>query len=88
VQDRVGALAGSVIAQGCPPRGAPGIATLLIAQRRGLMTDLLVTGDTARIDAAFEIVLENARRRAELWNSDEHVAALGALRAVPPARGV
>jgi AcrR family transcriptional regulator len=86
VQDRVGMLTRAVIAQGCPPHEAPGIATLLIAQLRGLMTDLLVTGDTQRIEAAVELMLENARRRVELWNSDDG-AQVRALRAVPQARG-
>jgi hypothetical protein len=87
VQDRVGMLSRAVIGQGCPPHEAPAVATLVVAQLRGLMTDLLVTGDTVRIDAAFEILLENARHRVALWNNDDLVPARGTLRAVPQARG-
>jgi hypothetical protein len=40
-------------------------ATLFLAQVRGLQLDLLLTNDRARLDAAFEVSLEQLRRQAE-----------------------
>ncbi len=65
---RTDMMAGWIVAQGCPVDEAPATATLLIAELRGLMSDLLVTGDEERIAAAFELVLDNSRRRIADWN--------------------
>jgi len=67
MEARTQIMAASIIAQGCPPEEAPVVATLLIGELRGLMTDLLITHDDERINAAFELVLDNARRRVEVW---------------------
>ena len=66
---RTGMMAGWIVAQGCPLDEAPATATLLIAELRGLMSDLLVTGDEERIAAAFELVLDNSRRRIADWKA-------------------
>lgn len=55
------------LAAGCPPDEAPRFATLLIAQLRGLALDLLATGDRARVDAAFDDVVDDAERRRAAW---------------------
>jgi AcrR family transcriptional regulator len=47
------ALAEGMRRLGCPDEEAQPLATALLAQLRGLVTDLLLTGDTARVDAAF-----------------------------------
>jgi AcrR family transcriptional regulator len=67
MEARTRIMAAAIIAQGCPPEEAPVVATLLIGELRGLMTDLLITGDQERIDAAFELVLANSRWRVARW---------------------
>ncbi|AXE89557.1 TetR/AcrR family transcriptional regulator [Streptomyces sp. Go-475] len=42
---------------GWEPEDASALATLLLAQIRGLQLDLLVSGDRARVDRAFEFAL-------------------------------
>jgi AcrR family transcriptional regulator len=42
---------------GWTPEDASALATLLLAQIRGLQLDLLITGDRARVDRAFEFAL-------------------------------
>jgi hypothetical protein len=42
---------------GWAPEDASALATLLLAQIRGLQLDLLVSGDRARVDRAFEFAL-------------------------------
>jgi AcrR family transcriptional regulator len=74
---RIHALADAVMAQGCPPEEAPAVATLMLAQLRGLLTDLLVTGDEERVGAAYELLLENARRRMAMWNQPSLVPDRG-----------
>lgn len=51
------ALEGLVAASSRPTGEATGLATLAIAQFRGLQLDLLATQDQARVDAAFELWL-------------------------------
>jgi AcrR family transcriptional regulator len=69
VDDRIGSLARTAISQGCPPAEAPAVATLILAQLRGMMGDLLVTNDDERIAAAFELLIEEARNRVKRWNA-------------------
>jgi AcrR family transcriptional regulator len=82
MDSRLGALAASFVGFGCPAPDAAAVATLMLAQLRGLMTDLLVTGDRPRIDAAFELLLENSRRRVAGWIAPPadalHAVAVGA----------
>ncbi len=51
---------------GCPPERADALATLLVAQLRGLLLDLLTTGEDDRISDALELLVEGlvAERRA------------------------
>jgi len=49
-------LAVGLVRRGCPPAEADARATLLLGLLRGLVTDLLVSGDKERVDAAFELV--------------------------------
>lgn len=48
----------SLTAEGWSRADAVSRATLFLAQARGLQLDLLITGDRARVDAAFEVSLE------------------------------
>jgi AcrR family transcriptional regulator len=52
---------------GCPDERARAHATVLLAVVRGLMMDLVATGDRERLDAAFEIVIEGSVRNIEEW---------------------
>ncbi|WP_369227946.1 hypothetical protein AB5J52_47510 [Streptomyces sp. R39] len=47
-------MADRLITDGRPPEDASTLATLLLAQVRGLQLDLLVSGDRARADRAIE----------------------------------
>ncbi len=68
IENRTSALTTTLIDQGCPSEEAPAMATLQIAAFRGLLTDLLVTGDDERISAAFDLLVAHARRRVIAWN--------------------
>ncbi|MEV6559939.1 TetR/AcrR family transcriptional regulator [Nocardia sp. NPDC051756] len=54
IDDWLSSTADHLIRYGCPPSQAPELATLLLAQVRGLQLDLVTTGDRARADRAFE----------------------------------
>jgi AcrR family transcriptional regulator len=77
IDHRVELMAAGVVALGCPPAQARGFATLALATLRGLVIDLLATGERERVDEAFEGALENVLRRAREWqpharsNADE-----------------
>ena len=49
---------------GYPPKDADTLATLLLAQVRGLQLDLLLTGDRRRVDRAIDALIEMVDRRA------------------------
>ena len=52
---------------GCPDSAARVHATITLALVRGLMMDMLVTGDRERLESAFEIVEEDEARFVEHW---------------------
>lgn len=54
VDDRIDLLAAGLIRAGCPTSRAMSLATLVLGSLRGLLVDLLATGDEERVDAAFE----------------------------------
>jgi AcrR family transcriptional regulator len=66
---RLELITANVIKLGCPVEEAPAFATVLLATLRGLAIELLVTGERARLSAAFETVIVDAQRRAEEWSS-------------------
>lgn len=57
MEDWVALIEAVLVAQGVAPERANGIATLAHAAVRGLQVDLLLTGDRARVDAAFRELL-------------------------------
>lgn len=69
-RDRYGALLHSLVhdfavpieqrllQEGWPPERVPAIATVLLAQVRGLQLDLASTGDRERVDEAFALMLD------------------------------
>jgi AcrR family transcriptional regulator len=56
-----------MIAKGCPPGEALTRATLTLALMRGLMVDMLVTGERERVDRAFDLVIAGAAARDAVW---------------------
>lgn len=66
---RLELITANVIALGCPEQEAPSYATLLLATLRGLVMELLATGERERLDEAFETYLANAERRAQEWSA-------------------
>jgi AcrR family transcriptional regulator len=50
---------------GYPPKDADTLATVLLAQVRGLQLDLLLTGDRRRVDRAIDALIEMVDRRAD-----------------------
>ncbi|MEE1836470.1 TetR/AcrR family transcriptional regulator [Streptomyces sp. SP17KL33] len=57
VQDWIDVLVDRLTLDGWPREDAPALATLLLAQVRGLQLDLLVSGDRARADRAIDFAV-------------------------------
>ncbi|WP_229052493.1 TetR/AcrR family transcriptional regulator [Aeromicrobium sp. Leaf350] len=57
------------LAAGCPPDQVDAYATLLVAQLRGLLLDLLSTGDEPRINDALALLTENLRITRLTWQA-------------------
>lgn len=51
----------ALVRDGYPPERAPALASLLLDSGRGMLLDLLATGDRARVEAAFEALLAGLR---------------------------
>jgi AcrR family transcriptional regulator len=56
-------------AAGCPADELEQTGTTLFAVMRGLQLDLVATGDTARADAALQLVTDEVARRQALWRA-------------------
>ncbi|HLH13296.1 MAG TPA: TetR/AcrR family transcriptional regulator [Solirubrobacteraceae bacterium] len=69
IEHRLDVMEANVVRLGCPPAQARGFATLALATLRGLVIDLLATGERERVDEAFEGALENVVRRAGEWQA-------------------
>ncbi|MGW6378429.1 TetR/AcrR family transcriptional regulator [Rhodococcus sp. NPDC055112] len=52
---------------GCPDEQVPQVATLILAQIRGLTLDLLATGDRPRVDRAFAFLVDDLAARVRGW---------------------
>jgi AcrR family transcriptional regulator len=76
ISHRLDLVTANLISLGCPEAEARPFATLTLSTLRGLVIDLLATGDSERLDQAFEMMLANAERRAVEWSSPERAAAL------------
>jgi len=66
-EQRLAALSEGLRLVGCPPHEAEAVATTLLARVRGLAADLLLTGDRARLDRAFDELLRDAEARSATW---------------------
>jgi len=58
VHDFIAPIEERLIQDGWPRDRAPAVATVLLAQIRGLQLDLAATGDRERVDAAFAVILD------------------------------
>ncbi|MFC7450001.1 MULTISPECIES: TetR/AcrR family transcriptional regulator [Rhodococcus] len=52
---------------GCPEEQVRQVATLILAQIRGLTLDLLATGDRERVDRAFAFLVDDLAARVRGW---------------------
>jgi AcrR family transcriptional regulator len=62
------AMHGALERAGCPSEQRIALATLLMASYRGLLGDLLATGENKRIQSAFDLLLESTRRLETSWS--------------------
>jgi AcrR family transcriptional regulator len=79
IKHRLDIVAANAIALGCPKDEAAEFATVALAMLRGLVMDLLATGERERLDGAFELALETVVRRAREWQARAPVARPRAL---------
>jgi AcrR family transcriptional regulator len=63
VRERSDLVAAGFVAAGADPRTAAALGTLVLSTMRGLVLDRLVTGDDARVDAAFEVFVRGLEER-------------------------
>lgn len=68
VSDWLGVISGYLESAGCPSDERDALATLILAQVRGLQLDLLTTGDRKRIDAAFALLRSTLEQRRAAWS--------------------
>ncbi|WP_445337713.1 TetR/AcrR family transcriptional regulator [Clavibacter sp. CFBP 8614] len=64
LRDRTALIAGALEAAGRPAAEASAAATVILGVMRGLMVDLLLTGDRERVDAAFAAFVAGQARVA------------------------
>jgi AcrR family transcriptional regulator len=76
ITHRLDLITANIIALGCPREEARSYATLLLATLRGLVIELLATGERERLDEAFETYLAGAERRAAEWSSTDRPRAI------------
>ncbi len=69
IEHRLELIAESIVELGCPREQAPAFSTLLLVTLRGLIMELLITGDRERLDATFELVVADAERHTASWAS-------------------
>jgi AcrR family transcriptional regulator len=81
IDHRLDLMRTNMVALGCPEEEAPAFATLALATLRGLVIDLLATGERERVNEAFERALETILRRGAEWASPRPGARSRALAA-------
>lgn len=60
-------VAGLVVADGCPTDQAPLVASMIVAQARGLQLDLHATSDHERVDRGFALFVELIVQFRRTW---------------------
>jgi AcrR family transcriptional regulator len=69
IEQRLELITATIVGLGCPLEEAGAFGTLLLATLRGLIMELLITGDRERMDAAFELAVADAERYTAQWAS-------------------
>jgi AcrR family transcriptional regulator len=69
IEQRLELITATIVGLGCPREEAGAFGTLLLATLRGLIMELLITGDRERMDAAFELAVADAERHTAQWAS-------------------
>ncbi|MFE6690976.1 TetR/AcrR family transcriptional regulator [Streptomyces sp. NPDC057743] len=59
-----------VLAEGCPAGQASLVASMIVAQARGLQLDLLATEDQDRVDRSFELFVDMIDRIRRSWRQE------------------
>ncbi|HTW41436.1 MAG TPA: TetR/AcrR family transcriptional regulator [Solirubrobacteraceae bacterium] len=85
IHHRIDLIAANVVALGCPPQDARAFATVGLATLRGLVIDLLATGERERVDEAFETYLSTVVDRAAQWERRQPALAERPLAGQPAA---
>ncbi|MGW9303837.1 hypothetical protein [Streptomyces cyaneofuscatus] len=60
-----------VVAEGCPADQAPLVASMIVAQARGLQLDLLATAERDRVDRSFALFVDLIGRLRLTWRPEE-----------------
>lgn len=58
---------------GCPEEQAPLVASMIVAQARGLQLDLLTTNDRERIDDTFTLFINVIERLRRTWPTEQAI---------------
>ncbi|AJM78135.1 TetR/AcrR family transcriptional regulator [Rathayibacter toxicus] len=67
ISDRISIVTAALLRAGCPVHEADALAVSIVAMLRGLVSDLLVTGEVERVTAAFEDFYTVFRARSLAW---------------------
>ena len=71
IRQRTSLFAADLVRHGCPAPESIPLATSLLSTLRGLLVDLLVTGEDERVRAAFEDLDTELRARGARWGVTE-----------------
>jgi AcrR family transcriptional regulator len=70
VRDSLRLMEDLVTAEGCPAEQAPLLASVIVAQARGLQLDLLATNDRERVDRSFALFVELLTELKRTWTRE------------------
>jgi AcrR family transcriptional regulator len=71
VHDSLTLMKRMVTADGCPEEQAPLVASMIVAQARGLQLDLLATNDRERIDDTFTLFINMIDSLRRTWPTEQ-----------------
>ncbi|MER7420461.1 TetR/AcrR family transcriptional regulator [Micromonospora peucetia] len=71
MRDALGLMQLLVMAEGCPGEQAPLIASMIVAQARGLQLDLLATNDRERVDHTFSVFIDLIGHLRQSWTHEQ-----------------
>jgi AcrR family transcriptional regulator len=60
-----------VLTDGCPEEQAPLVASMIVAQARGLQLDLITTNDRERVDDTFTLFIDVIDRLRRTWPTEQ-----------------